>query len=92
MWESGRGVGDGAGKQVTECETCTENGKEGGLGKAVVVKVQNMARHVQMIALVLWLSRQHLNRRGDEVNRQAEMANPTKCRDSLQDTTTRLTS
>jgi hypothetical protein len=26
------------------------------------------------------------------VNRQAEMANPTKCRDSLQNTTTRLTS
>jgi hypothetical protein len=66
MWGSGREVGDGAGKQVTECETSSENGKEGGgLGKAVAVKVaevQNMARHVQMIALVLWLSRQHLNR------------------------------
>jgi hypothetical protein len=27
--------------------------------------------------------------RGDEVNRQAEMANPTKCRDSLQPWTPR---
>jgi hypothetical protein len=62
-----------------------------GLGKALAVKVaevQNMARHVLRIALVLWLSGQHLNRpcksgkasRGDEGNRQAEMANPTKCR------------
>jgi hypothetical protein len=48
-----------------------------------------MARHVPRNALVLWLSEQHLNRpcnsreasRGDEGNRQAEMANPTKCRD-----------
>jgi hypothetical protein len=67
------------------------------LGKACAVavkvaEVQNMARHVLRIALVLWLSGQHLNRpcnsgeasRGDEVNRQAEMANHTKCRDSLQ--------
>jgi hypothetical protein len=51
-----------------------------------------MARHVLRNALVLLLSGQHLNRpcksgeasRGDEGNRQAEMANPTKCRDSLQ--------
>jgi hypothetical protein len=37
-----------------------------GLGKAVAVKVaevQNMARLVLRIALVLWLSGQHLNRR-----------------------------
>jgi hypothetical protein len=63
------------------------------VGKAVAVKVaevQSIARHVLIIrnALVLWLSRQHLNavqvERGDEGNRQAEMANPTKCRDSLQ--------
>jgi hypothetical protein len=54
---------------------------------AKVAEVQNMARHVLRNALVLWLSGQHLNRqlgRGDEGNRQSEMANPTKCRDSLQ--------
>jgi hypothetical protein len=50
-----------------------------------VAEVQNMARHVLKNALVLWLSGQHLNRpvqlgRGDEGIRQAEMANPTKCR------------
>jgi hypothetical protein len=51
-----------------------------------------MARHVLRIALVL----QHAMAlraalesavqlgRGDEGNRQADMANPTKCRDSLQ--------
>jgi hypothetical protein len=40
------------------------NDKEG-LGKAVAVKVeevQNMARHVLMIALLLWLSGHHLNK------------------------------
>jgi hypothetical protein len=41
-----------------------------------VAEVQNMARHVLRIALVLGP--------GNEVNRQAEMVNPTKCRDSLQ--------
>jgi hypothetical protein len=30
-----------------------------------VVEVQNKARHVLRIALVLWLSRQHLNRPGN---------------------------
>jgi hypothetical protein len=55
-----------------------------GLGTTVAVKVaevQNMARHI------LRLAGQHLigraTRAGDEVNREAEMANPTKCRDSL---------
>jgi hypothetical protein len=38
IWESGGGVGDGAGKRVMECEMCTENDKEG-LGNAVAVKV-----------------------------------------------------
>jgi hypothetical protein len=67
------------------------------MGKTVAVKVaevQNMARHVLRIALVLWThvalraaleSAVQLGR-GDEVNRQAEIANPTRCRvDSLQD-------
>jgi hypothetical protein len=53
-----------------------------------VAEVQNMARHVLRIALVLWL-RAALElavqlERGDEVNRQAKMANLTKCRDPLQ--------
>jgi hypothetical protein len=64
IWESGGEVGDGAGKGVMECEMCTEDDKEG-LGKAVAVKVaevQSMARHVLRIALVQWLSGQHLNR------------------------------
>jgi hypothetical protein len=46
-----------------ECEMCTENDE--GLGTAVAVKVaevQNTARHVLRIALVLWLSGQHSNR------------------------------
>jgi hypothetical protein len=54
MWESGGKVGDGAGKGVMECKICTEGGE--GLGKAVAAKVaevQNMARHVLRIALVL---------------------------------------
>jgi hypothetical protein len=29
IWESGGEVGDGAGKQVMECEMCTEHDKEG---------------------------------------------------------------
>jgi hypothetical protein len=29
IWESGWEVRDGAGKRVMECQTCTENGKEG---------------------------------------------------------------
>jgi hypothetical protein len=41
---------DGAGKRVMECEMCTDNDKEDGLGKAVAVyvkvaEVQDMARH-----------------------------------------------
>jgi glycine/D-amino acid oxidase-like deaminating enzyme len=64
------------------------------LGKAVAVKVaevQNLARHVLRIALVLWLSAELRAApesavqpgRGDEgklVNRQAEMIDPAKCR------------
>jgi hypothetical protein len=49
-------VRDGAGERVMECEMCTENDKQGRLGKAVAVRVaevQNMARHVLRIALVL---------------------------------------
>jgi hypothetical protein len=57
-----------------------------------VAELQNIARHVPNTALVLLVSGQHLNRlcnsndasRCDEVSRQAQMANSTKCRDSLQ--------
>jgi hypothetical protein len=59
-WESGGKVIDGVGKRVMECEMCTENDKEAVAVK--VAEVQNMARHVLRIALVLWLSGQHLNR------------------------------
>jgi hypothetical protein len=52
-----------------ECEMCTENDKEGRgwerpcTAVAVsVAEVQNMAKHVMKIALVLWLSGQHSNR------------------------------
>jgi hypothetical protein len=48
-----------------------------------VAEVQNMARHI--LTLVLWLSLESAVqlRRGDEVNRQADMANTTKCGDLL---------
>jgi hypothetical protein len=50
-------VGDGAGKRMMKCDMCTENDKRGEwLGKTVAVKVaevQNMARHVLRIALVV---------------------------------------
>jgi hypothetical protein len=98
----GGGLVDGAGKQEMEGEMCTENDKEGrGWERQWQQRLQRcrmwpcMARHVQRIALVLWLSGQHWNRlcnaaelgRGDEVNRQVEVAistNPTESRDSLQ--------
>jgi hypothetical protein len=55
-----------------------------------VAEVQNMARHVLRNVLVLHavavraaLESAVQVGRGDEGNRQAEMANPTKCRDSL---------
>jgi hypothetical protein len=52
-------MGDGEGRRV-KCETCTENDREGPLPGVVgkfslnaVVEVQNMARHVLKIAVVL---------------------------------------
>jgi hypothetical protein len=76
-----------------QCEMCIENihqniACQGGecLGQAVAVKVaeaQNMASHVLRIALVLWPCKQGKATKLREVNnRQAEMAIPTKCRDS----------
>jgi hypothetical protein len=59
---------DGAGKRVMKCEMCTEINRGEWLGTAVAVKaadVQNMARHVQRIALVLQLSGKHLSRPGN---------------------------
>jgi hypothetical protein len=57
-----------------------------------VAEVQNTARHVLIsykdptgaVALRAALEPAVQLGRGDEVNRQAEMANPTKCRDSQQ--------
>jgi hypothetical protein len=70
IWESGEEVGDGAGKQEMEGEMCTENDKEGrGWERQWQQRLQrcriwpSMARHVQRIALVLWFSGQHWNRR-----------------------------
>jgi hypothetical protein len=60
------------------------------LGKALAVKVaevQNMARHVLRAALESAVQ----VGRGNEGNRHAEMANPTKCRDSLQPLSPRCT-
>jgi hypothetical protein len=91
--ESGGEVGDGAGKRVMECEMCTEGQGGEELGKAVAVKVaevHNMARHVLTkdrtgaVALTAALESAMQLEQGDKVNRHAEMANPTKSRDSLQ--------
>jgi hypothetical protein len=79
--ESGGEVRDGAGKRVMECEMCTEKRQGGkGLGKAVAVKiaeVQNIARHVLRngaVALRAALESAVQLGRGDEGDRQAEMA------------------
>jgi hypothetical protein len=63
-----------------------------GLGMAVTVKGCRGTEHGQTcakdrtgaVALRAALESAVQLGRGDEVNRQAEMANPTKCRDSLQ--------
>jgi hypothetical protein len=61
VWGEGE---DGAGKGVIKCEVCTESDKEGRgwERQGTVAETQNMARHALRIALVLWLSGQHLNR------------------------------
>jgi Fe-S-cluster-containing dehydrogenase component len=64
IWEFRGDMGDGEGRRVMKCEMCTENDREGPLPGVVgkfslnavkVVEVQNMARHVRKIAVVLWL-------------------------------------
>jgi hypothetical protein len=75
-----------------ECEVCTEYVKEripsGKAGKGSGSQGCRGAEHALWNALVRWLSGQNLNRPcnsgGDEGNRQPEIANPAKCRDSLQ--------
>jgi hypothetical protein len=90
--ESGGEVGHGAGKQVMNCEKCTENDKEERTGKGCGSEGCRGAEHGQAstkdrigaVALRAALESDVLLGRGDEMNRQAEMASPTKCRDSLQ--------
>jgi hypothetical protein len=63
--------------------------RRGGAGKGSGSKGCRGAEHghacpKERTAAVAVLESAVLVGRGDEVNRQAEMANPTKCRDSLQ--------
>jgi hypothetical protein len=75
-----------------ECEMCTENDKEGRGWERQWQKGCRGAEHGQActkertgaVAVRAALESAVLVGRGDEGNRQAEMANPTKCRDSLQ--------
>jgi hypothetical protein len=84
-------VGYGAGKQVMNCEKCTEYDKEERTGKGCGSEGCRGAEHGQActkdrigaVTLRAALESDVLLGRGDEVNRQTEMANP-KCRDSLQ--------
>jgi hypothetical protein len=57
-----------------ECEMCTENDKACTKERTSTGAVAPRAALESAVQLG----------RGDEGNRQAEMANPTKCRDSLQ--------
>jgi hypothetical protein len=90
IWESGGEVGDGAGKRVMECEMCTENDEGLGAGKRCGSTGCRGAEHGQActkertgdVALRAALESAMQRGRGDEGNRQAEMASPTKCRDS----------
>jgi hypothetical protein len=80
IWESGWEVRDGAGKRVIECEMCTENG---GAGKGSGSKGCRGAEHGQectkectgAVAVRAALESAVQVGRGDEGNRQAEMAN-----------------
>jgi hypothetical protein len=74
-----------------ECEMCTENDKEGGAWKGSGSKGCRGAEHGQTcnkdrtgaVALRGALESTVQLGRGDEVSRQADTANPTKCRDLL---------
>jgi hypothetical protein len=89
IWESWGEVGDWAGKRVMECEMSTEHDK-GRAGKGSGSKGSRDAEHGQActkdrtgsVALRAPLELAVQLGRGDEVNRQAEVANRTKCRDS----------
>jgi hypothetical protein len=96
IWESGWEVRDGAGKRVMECEMCTENDKEGrGWERQWQQRLQRCRTWPGMyykertgaVAVRAALESAVQLGRGDEGNRQSEMANPTKCRDSLQSLT-----
>jgi hypothetical protein len=64
-------IGDGAGRRAMECEMFTDNyndkeaqgwDRQRQLRLTNVAEVQNIARQILSIALVPWLSGQHLNR------------------------------
>jgi hypothetical protein len=75
-----------------ECEMCTENDREGSGWESSGSKGCRGAVHGQAcskertgaVSVRAALESALQGGRGDEGNRQAEMANPTKCRDSLQ--------
>jgi hypothetical protein len=85
-------MGDGAGKRMMECEVCTEMTRRAEAGKDSGNKGCRGAEHGQActkactgaVAIRAALEWAVQLGRGDEVNTQAEMANPTKCRDLLQ--------
>jgi hypothetical protein len=86
-WEFGGEVGDGAENRVMKCEICTEMTRRGVAGIGSCSEGCRGAEHGQTyirtsaVAVRAALEVAVQLRRGDEVNRQAEMANP-KCRDS----------
>jgi hypothetical protein len=93
-WESGGEVRDGAGKRVMGCEMCTDLDMEGrGWERQWQLRLQRCRTWPGMytkertgaVALRAALELAVQLGRGDEGNmlQQAEMANPTKCRDSL---------
>jgi hypothetical protein len=98
IWESGWEARDGAGKRVKECEMhiCAQKmTRREGAGKGSGSKDCRGAEHGQActkertgaVAVRAALESAVQVVRGDEGNRHAEMANPTKCRDSLQQRT-----
>jgi hypothetical protein len=85
--ESGGEVGDGAGKRVMESVMCTE--RDEGLGRAIAAKVAEHGRactkdRTGAVPLRAALESAVQIRRGDEMNRQAELANPTRCIPTLE--------
>jgi hypothetical protein len=80
-------MGDGAEQQVMQHAMCTDNAKEGSCWERQSQRRLQRCRtwpdlYLQ-IRLVLWLSGQHLNRPCNSGEKNRQMANLSKCRDSL---------